>query len=220
MWTQRDQFSNTQIPLNDLDLITKQHDLRVANHPSSAKAKAHNIKEAPNPTLTIGDLVYLYCDRNKSRARDRYLVVSIDGAWLHIRKFVGSQLRSTSYRVKKSECYKVPTDPYPPLPHDSSSARFDTDEDEDDFSPSHQSPQIAATPSPPALPPSQFARPPPSPPDPPPEPTTLSTSSSHQTPGDTAAVLLPRSQSGQDAPLDRPSRDRRPPSYLKDYVLD
>ena len=189
MWTQRDQFSSTQIPLNDLDLITKQHDLRVANHPSSTKAKAHHIKEAPNPTLTIGELVYLYCDHNKSRARDRYLVVSIDGAWCHIRKFVGSQLRSTSYRVKKSECYKVPTDTYPPLPHDSSSARFDTDEDEDDFSP-HQSSRIAATPSPPALPPSQFARPPPPPPDPPPVPTTLSTPPSHQTPGDPAAVLL------------------------------
>lgn len=32
MWSQRDQFSNNHIPLADLDLITKQHAFRTANH--------------------------------------------------------------------------------------------------------------------------------------------------------------------------------------------
>ena len=35
------------------------------------------------------------------------MVVSVDGDWCHIRKFSGSQLRCTSYRVKRTECYKV-----------------------------------------------------------------------------------------------------------------
>ena len=60
------------------------------------------------PQIDVGDLVYLHNDRNKSRARNRYLVVSVEQLWCNIRKFVGSQLRSTSYRVKLSDCYKVP----------------------------------------------------------------------------------------------------------------
>ena len=35
MWTQRDQFPNTQILLGDYDLISQQHNLRKANHPGS-----------------------------------------------------------------------------------------------------------------------------------------------------------------------------------------
>jgi len=59
-------------------------------------------------TVQVGDLVYITSDASKTRARDRYLVVSIDGSWCNIRKFTGYQLRSTSYRIKLSECYRVP----------------------------------------------------------------------------------------------------------------
>ena len=38
----------------------------------------------------------------------RYLVVSVENSWCNIRKFVGSQLRNTSYRVRQLDCYKVP----------------------------------------------------------------------------------------------------------------
>ena len=54
-----------------------------------------------------GDIVYLHVDRNKSHARDRYLVLSVDDNWCKIRKFAGSPLSSTPYNVKQSECYKV-----------------------------------------------------------------------------------------------------------------
>ncbi len=60
--------------------------------------------------MNIGDLVYLVCDRNKHQPRPRYIVASRDGQWLNLKKFTGSQLRSTTYRVKQSECYKVPQD--------------------------------------------------------------------------------------------------------------
>ena len=110
MWTQRDQFSNRQIPLQDLDIILRQHAQRLTNHPHSEKSKAPVAKSNLTARIAVGDLVYLYSDRNKTRARDRYLVVEVTGPFCNVRKFVGSQLRSTSYRVKMSECYRVPSE--------------------------------------------------------------------------------------------------------------
>ena len=52
--------------------------------------------------------MYLYKYKDKTKARDRYIVVSADVDWLFIRKFTGQQLRNTSYKVKRNECYKVP----------------------------------------------------------------------------------------------------------------
>ena len=54
-------------------------------------------------------MVYLYSDQSKLKSRPRYLVTSIEGEWCNIKKFSGSQLRNYSYRVKKSECYRVPS---------------------------------------------------------------------------------------------------------------
>ena len=61
-----------------------------------------------SPKTAVGDLVYLYSDCNKTRARERYLVVEIGGAFCNVKNFVGSQLRA-SYRVKMTECYRVPS---------------------------------------------------------------------------------------------------------------
>lgn len=109
MWFQRDQFSNKQVPFSDMQLMESQHSLRTANHPHSARSKAPLASSAPDAKLDVGDLVYLYSDRSKSHARDRYLVTSVDGAWCDVRKFAGSQLRNAPYRIKRSECFKVPS---------------------------------------------------------------------------------------------------------------
>ena len=92
LWTQRDQFTNEQLPLTDYDLIRQQHSLRNANHAPSqlSKSPSHTVSKALN--IDVGDIVYLYCDRNKSRSRCRYLVVSVDGVWLNVSKFIGNQL--------------------------------------------------------------------------------------------------------------------------------
>ena len=45
---------------------------------------------SPSPLIDVSDLVYLHSDRNKSLARDRYLVVSVDPPFCNIKKFVGS----------------------------------------------------------------------------------------------------------------------------------
>jgi hypothetical protein len=78
------------------------------NHHTAQTRTAHQ-KSCLPAEVCIGDLVYLHRDRDKVHPRDRYLVVSVDGTWCNIRKFVGNQLRNTSYRVKRSECYKVPS---------------------------------------------------------------------------------------------------------------
>ena len=81
--------------MSDEDLITKQYDQRLINHPYSMKSKAPLALPRSSPSIEVGDLVYIHSDRNKSRARDRYLVTSVDGAFCNVRKFIGSQLRST-----------------------------------------------------------------------------------------------------------------------------
>ena len=62
----------------------------------------------PSPSLNVGDLVYLFSDKDKSRAYSRYLIVTVDGEWCYIKKITGNQLRANSFKVKLKECYKVP----------------------------------------------------------------------------------------------------------------
>jgi hypothetical protein len=117
MLIQRDQFTNTQMPISDLDLLTRQYEAKLTNHQYSEVSKAPRGKYHPiDHTVKRGDLVYLYNDRNKSRARDRYLVVSVvDSTWCYLKKIVGNQLRNSAYKVKLSTCYKVPHVPDVPL---------------------------------------------------------------------------------------------------------
>ena len=110
MWYPRDQFSNRQLPVSEEDLISKQHDQRLINHPYSMNSKAPLALPRPTPSIEVGGLVYIQSDRHKSRARDRYLVTTVEGTFCNVRKFIGPQLRSTSYSIKKSECYHFPGD--------------------------------------------------------------------------------------------------------------
>ena len=107
----RDQFTNSQLPVSDVDLIESQHTLREDNHQTSEQSKFkryHQKASAVPETVNVGDLVYLKCDGDKVRARDRYIVISKNGNWSNVSKFKGSQIRALSYRVKKDEVYKVP----------------------------------------------------------------------------------------------------------------
>ena len=64
---------------------------------------------------------------NKNHARDRYMVSSVEGEWCNIRKFVGKQLHSTSYRVKQSDCFKIPVTRVPEFSN--TIPELDTDSD-------------------------------------------------------------------------------------------
>ena len=125
MWTQRDQFSNHQLPIVDSEVILSQHKLRLENHPHSVRAKCPSGRL---PDLHIGDIVYLRSDLNKSRSRDRYLVVSVNLPWCNVRKFAGSQLRQNAYCVKCTDCYNVINE-YPEEIR--VKAQYHTDEEED-----------------------------------------------------------------------------------------
>ena len=213
MWTQRDQFSNHQIPLHDQGIIVQQNEQCIANHTHSEKAKAPISRRCPTNHIIVGDLVYLFSDRNKTRARNRYLVVEVTGTFCNIRKFAGSQLRSTSYSLKTSDCYRVPsivTDFRP------STVNSDTDSSSDE-----------------ALP----AQPVPPPPSPPVIPSAISTPATQEVPD----INLPTDQyepfedSSPDPVLDSPTtgnnsdtcplprrstRVRRRPARYDDFVMD
>ncbi len=228
MWYHRDQCTNQQIPIPDQQLIQSQYQLRKSNHIHSECSKAPHNQSSTSPQVDVGDLVYLRSDHDKSRARNRYLVTSVDGIWCNIRKFIGSQLRNASYRVKKSECFVVPTQ-LQNTPHPQR-GRID-DYVSDDEIPVEKRPH---------------------PPVPPRIPTELSTpaSSSENTesavqPSDIVTVTqesqpqCPDIQAGTTTPpkatdagpttlsngpalngLRRSERHRQPPSHLKDFVMD
>ena len=108
MWTQRDQFTNRQINMSDQELIQTQETQRKKNHPYSEYSKAPKGNSHSPQAYEVGELVYLYNDRNKTSPRDRYLITSVDNQWCNVRKLVGAQLRNASYRVKRSEIFRVP----------------------------------------------------------------------------------------------------------------
>ena len=220
LWTKRNQFNNDPIPVSDHQLILEKNKQRQANHPHSEKSKNPLNKEPSAPSLLVGDIVYLHCDKSKSRARDRYIVTSIDGEWCYIKKFTGQQLRSFSYKVKLCECYRVPsTIPSGQRPTVTEDDYADMPEDSGDL---HASPY----------------QPPPSPPDllqphylESPEELSCCSDQALCTPDTTvssADIALSSPEPSNEPPLSpsqvpgrtRPQRSHRRPQYLDDYVLD
>ena len=102
IWTQRDQFSHDQLPLNDEHYIEQQYKNRQRGHrfhPGSFKRENQ---------VSVGDLVYLYSDKDKTHSRPRYLVSSVENEWCFLRKFVGKQLRHNAYKVHRDDCFTIP----------------------------------------------------------------------------------------------------------------
>ena len=237
IWYQRDQFTNCQIPISDLQLIQQQHAHRLQNHPSSEKSKAPGGHIPPTPPLQVGDLVYIISDGSKTRARDRYLIVSTDGVWCNVRKFTGSQLRSSSYRMKLSECYRVLDQSVPPScvqPH------LHYADNPTCVATSNPTVTTPAATTPTAVPP-HVSTPSNYPPEPPCVPEELSLPPCH----DNASLLVnthtdrapepsqeltlepslptipghpPNTASNKNIVPRRSSRERRPPAYLQDFT--
>ena len=205
MLMQRDQFTNVQLPLSDREVIAKKHSLRSANHASSEKSKAPNAKYPVEDSISIGDLVYLNTDRNKSRARDRYIVVSTEPTWCMIKKFAGNQLRQASYKVKKSECYLVPSQAFDRTGSESDCA---SDDDVDYLPNAHQMP------GPPELPdiPLEIMAPPNA-------PNSYSGSDSAQQSSDDAVIAKTPSVSPEGPVRIQPTRERRLPAKYRDFVM-
>ena len=113
---QRDQFTNNQIEFSDRSVITAKHNRAVKNNVYSADSKAHGKPPRPTQNINVGDLVYLYSERDKHLGRSRYLVISVEGEWCSVRKFANTTISSSAYRVKLNEVYKVPTTTLEVLP--------------------------------------------------------------------------------------------------------
>ena len=108
LWTQRFQFTHDLLPVFDRDVIIQQHKSRLANHPSSEKCKAKSEVDMSRDSVCVGDLVYLYSDKSKLKARSRYLVVSCEGDCCFVQQFAGSQVRASYHKVKRNKCYCGP----------------------------------------------------------------------------------------------------------------
>ena len=107
MWTQRDQISGQQLPLDDQQIIKSQHLSRIKNHIHSARSKAPNSTSAPRHPLHVGDLVYIAGDRDKCKARDKYIITKLNGDRCEVRKFTTSQFRARTYDVLITDCYPI-----------------------------------------------------------------------------------------------------------------
>ena len=98
------------------------------------------------PLIAVGHLVYLQSDLNKSRARNRYLVVAIDPPFCDIKKFIGSQLRSSSYHVKLSESFNVLSDLADPIRVLPTLHSYESDDEDDPGTTSHPSTSLPVIP--------------------------------------------------------------------------
>ena len=137
VWTQRDQLTGEQLPIVDRQLILSQNYSRQQNHAPSAKSKARGRTNLPTAAVSVGDLVFLKGDRDKLKAREKYLVVGVrEDLSCTLRKFSTSQFRSKPYVVPMSECYPVPPtvlaqSPQGPIRGLHKPSSFDSDDDTD-----------------------------------------------------------------------------------------
>ena len=151
VWTQRDQLTGEQLPIVDRQLILSQNYSRQQNHAPSAKSKARGRTNLPSAVVSVGDLVFLKGDRDKLKAREKYLVVSIrEDLSCELRKFTSSQFCSKVYVVPMSECYPVAPkvlaqSPQGPIRGLHKPSAFDSDDDAD---PAILSPRKSTVPAP------------------------------------------------------------------------
>ena len=106
--TQRDQASGVQLCLDDGRLIEDQHQRRNSNHKFSEVSKAGFKPPRPAAVVKAGDIVYLYSESSKEKARPRYLVLTVNGRWCKLRRLADKRLGARTYDAKVEEIFKVP----------------------------------------------------------------------------------------------------------------
>ena len=105
VWNQRDQLTGEQLPIVDRQLIISQNYSCQKSHTPSAKSKVRCRTKLPTAAVSVGDSDFLKGDRDKLKAREKYLVVNIrEDFFCEFRKFTTSQFRSKRNVVPMSEC--------------------------------------------------------------------------------------------------------------------
>ena len=99
-WHKRNQFSNQDINISDQSLINAQASKRYETNSRLDKGLV-------GCTFKVGSIVYIINEKSKHCPRPRYIVDSIDGVWLFLRKLTDTQLRSKLYKIHKNCCTKI-----------------------------------------------------------------------------------------------------------------
>ena len=128
IWTQRTMSTGDQLSYDDKEIIQSKIQQRLKNHTSSAKFKSRGKTTEIVPNVKKGNIVYLYSDKSKSHARNKYLVVDVEEEFVIIQKFVNTQLRSRKYRVRKSDVIIV--SPNSNVSNKNESSTSETEEEE------------------------------------------------------------------------------------------
>ena len=114
--------------MNDLKLSEDQSVLRAANQQYSSHCKSKGNPPAQVANVVPGSLVYIKGDGDKTKARERFMVVEIKGNSCTLQKLYKSQIRSKPYHLKLTEIYPVIDE----LPHFDTIVPRDSDSDDDD----------------------------------------------------------------------------------------
>ena len=80
---------------------------RISNQQHSAACKSKGGQPAVNAVVVPGSLVYVKADGDKTKSRERYLVVKVEGNSCTVQKIANTQLRSKTYQLKLSEVFPV-----------------------------------------------------------------------------------------------------------------
>ena len=136
---QRDQQSLEQINIDDAVLATEQRQNRTYNHPFSAQSKASGKDYAMPSNFKVGDLVFIKSERDKNKARDRFIITSITGNSAHIQK-LNDKFMARQYQGPLTAVYPISVQ-IPDLPVSQAiSSEEDSEESEMEADAHHQIP--------------------------------------------------------------------------------
>ena len=119
----RDQITDNQLTINDVDLSDQQNEIRLQNHVPSAQCKSNAAKPAVPANVQIGSLVYLKKEGDKFKARESYIVTHINDHLATLQKFdMSGKFMTTPYEVPLEELLPAVNHRTTALPSDSSSS--------------------------------------------------------------------------------------------------
>ena len=90
----RENFSSEPIQFNDGDVLEFRYEKRLQNHPYSERSKSKNMPSKNNFSFVKGDIVHIKGESSKHKARELYLVTSVDydNQMADVQKFTDQQL--------------------------------------------------------------------------------------------------------------------------------
>ena len=108
IWTKRDMNTGESLSITDEGLANQKYNQRLSKHTPSAVYKGRGRTEEKVVEVKVGDLVYLYSDRDKTKARSKYMITEVlDDQQCVVQKFTAGLFKSKKYKVRRSDLIKV-----------------------------------------------------------------------------------------------------------------